>query len=152
MKDKIEAIRVVFARKRKGGDDEDEEGYRVRKKQANESLEEAAPAAGAPRYRRLKRNMTFKTGEMYPSGMPVMTYFPEDAAYTIVQIASREGRVAIRTVELHRFLTGFQAPPSVAEVEEMVDSGMATTPTGKRCRADSWADDGSPAWPIVLGY
>jgi hypothetical protein len=150
-KEAIEGIRVMFGRKRgRVKDDDDDDSYERRKR--NESLEEGAPAPSAPRYRRLKRNMRFKTGEMYPRGMPVMTYFGENTEYTIVQIASREGNVAIRTVELHRFLSGFQPPPSIQEVKAMLSSGEATTPTGRRCHAQGWASDGSPSWPVVMGY
>ena len=114
--------------------------------------------------RKFIRDLKLKNGDAIPKGTSVEVKFlgkknsaGETACYLHPDYTGKSGRnymmkpVKYPIIILHKTISGFGKPPSMGRVEKMIDSGVATTPTGKRVEPDGFGPDGSPSWLLVLG-
>lgn len=102
---------------------------------------------------RLKQRVRLKgpPEEVIPGGtLARAEFFRTKPSKALLKVEGRDQPVSISTKDLANYLDGFVHPPVRSVLREWAASGTSETPTGASAPADGWADDGSPAWTLVL--
>lgn len=91
-----------------------------------------------------------KSGKVIPKGTSLeMKFTPLAPAAGYVEY---EGHWMLTQLRLsHNSFRGIGKPPSMRQLEKMVNDGIAKSVTGKRVEPDGHGPDGSPSWLLVLG-
>jgi len=99
--------------------------------------------------RTLKKDLKLKSGETISKGTLVNISFSD---YLVV-LETESGRtIRIKASGAYRYLRGFDKPPTMPELERMLNDAICETVTGEtQIEPDGYGLDGSPAWPIALG-
>jgi len=116
-----------------------------------------APLDEAAGSKKLKKEMKFKDGTSLPAGTEVSVAFTKDnPGVALITVAGgvlslySDRTYRVRSSSLHKYLSGFTKPPSVATMAKWGDDGVAKSVGGERVEPDGWDSDGTPSWMLAL--
>lgn len=100
----------------------------------------------------LNADLRIKDGTVFHKGETAEVSFSKMSP-SVATILIGDRTVHIKTMNLFRYLRGFQKPPGMRSLEMMSENARATTVTGKRnVEPDGYGPDGSPSWLLALGF
>jgi ribosomal protein L37E len=105
-----------------------------------------------PKRTTVKKAMKFSS-TVIPEGTELVVFFSNKIHGKIFfRIIDDPKIFTVPLSAAHKYLTGFNSPPSLKTLEKWTfDQAVVTTPTGKRVEADGVGPDGSPSWLLVMG-
>jgi hypothetical protein len=106
----------------------------------------------AGRARTLTRDISSaKKGISMAKGTSVTLSWPTSTPW-VTKITDGSGNtLSVRTVNLHKYVSGISKPPSERTQEKWYNDGYSKTVTGERVEPDSFGGDGAPSWLLAAG-
>jgi len=94
-----------------------------------------------------RREVKLKTGQIIPKGSEFSLVFGQDPNGSPYVTATANDGTHFKT----RHFTTFFKEPTLEEMEEWVNDGIAETVNGDRTEPDGYGPDGAPSWLLALG-